>query len=167
LESSDLATAGSASRELLTRWEECAPHLDRVIDRLALPNHALANDARLILERMEARCIPHLLARFAATTGELRLEYLRLLAMHVDLPTLFDLLPRELNSDDPVTRFSAARSIVYRLYSKTGMDSASRALVDESLALMVASVTDRSPLYFAAHTRMALKHCGKIPRESN
>ncbi len=160
--SSDLRVAGIAGRELIARADECTPFIDRIIDCLSLPNHAVAEFARITIERMGDKCMPKLVARLDQTARELRCVYLGLIAANVDLPTFHVILPRELRHGDLASRFFAARCIIYRLYPEADIDAIRSELIQESVELLKTSRTGPNRREYWAFARMALKYCGVL-----
>lgn len=118
LKSADLRTAARAGFELISRHDECHPHIDTLIDCLGLENYAIAEFARVTIDRTGGYCVAPLRARLERASGRLRCIYLGLIASNGDIDTFMDTFPREFECGDLATRFFAASCIIYRLFSE-------------------------------------------------
>lgn len=158
--SADLAVAGNACRELLSRPTECQNHIDRVIDLLQNSNAAIADYAFRTLERIGQPAVDPLITTYGKSRGKFRRLLVGLISGIAQFDDYFPILKTEIIDGETECRYWAANCLG-RSYND-GVDWPPEAikLLDDAVEILVS--LKNQPAHWA-QARMTLKHLGKLP----
>ena len=158
--SADLAVAGHACRELLSRPAECQNHIDRLIDLLQNSNAAIADYAFRTLERIGQPAVDPLIRTYGKSQGEFRRLLVGLIAGIARFDDYFPILQTEINDGEAECRYWAANCLGRSFNDDVDWPADAIELLDDAVEILVS--LQNQPAHWT-QARMTLKHLGKLP----
>lgn len=158
--SADLAVAGNACHELLTRPAECQNHIDRVIDLLQNSNAAIADYAFRTLERIGQTAVDPLISTYRKSQGEFRRLLVGLISRIARFDDYFPILKAEIHAGETECRYWAANCLGRNYTDDVNWPPDANKLLNDAVELLVS--LQNQPAHWA-QARMTLKCLGKLP----
>ena len=159
-ESSDLAVAGRAGRELLNRHAECHDYMPRLLKLLQNSNAAMRDLAYRTIERIGPPAVSHLQTSSSESRGDFRRSLMSLITEVGHFDEYFPLLKSEIRDGEVENRNWAANCLGRKFNDDADWPTEALELLDEVVELLFSL---RGQPEFWLQARMTLKHLGKLP----